>query len=60
MSGLTVFFLTLAGVSFTVFAVTVPLPWLPEQDTEAFVHEMALIMTVFFAGLAWISSTEDQ
>ena len=60
MSGLTIFFLTLAGVSFTVFAVIVPLPWLPDQDTAAFVHEMALIMTVFFAGLAWISSQEDQ
>jgi len=60
MSGLTVFFLILAGVSFTVFAVTVPLPWLPDQDKAAFVHEMSLIMSVFFAGLAWISSTEDQ
>ena len=60
MSGLTVFFLILAGVAFAVFAVTVPLPWLPDQDTAAFVHEMSLIMSVFFAGLAWISSTEDQ
>ena len=60
MSGLTIFFLILAGVAFAVFAVTVPLPWLPDPDTAAFVHEMSLIMSVFFAGLAWISSTEDQ
>lgn len=60
MSGLTVFFMIMASVCFIVFALIVPLPWLPEQEATEFVHENALLMSAFFAGLAWISSQEDQ
>jgi len=58
MSGLTVFFIVLSGVSLVLYAVTVPLPY--QGETDSFVHTLSLYGFVFFGGIAWLSYKEDQ
>ena len=58
MSGLTVFFIALSGVSLVLYSMTVPLPYQPE--TDSFVHTLSLYGFAFFGGIAYLSYREDQ
>ena len=58
MSGLTVFFIALSGVSLVLYSFTVPLPY--QGETDSFVHTLSLYGFGFFGVIAYLSSREDQ
>ena len=59
MTGLTVFFAGLAGVSLVVYSVTVPMPFGTGSEDDL-VHTLSLYGFAFFGGIAYLSYQEDQ
>jgi|TARA_A100001388_G_scaffold152195_1_gene113095 hypothetical protein len=59
MSGLTLFFLLLAGFSLVLYSMTVPMPFGSGTEDD-FAHTLSLYGFAFFGGLAYLSYKEDQ
>ena len=59
ISSLTTFFIVLAGVCLVVYSMTVPMP-MGTGTEDDLVHNLALLMSGFFGGIAWLSYREDQ
>ena len=59
INSITVIFMVLAGVSLVVYSMTVPMPFGTGSEDDL-VHNLALLMSGFFGGLAYLSSREDQ
>ncbi len=59
MSGLTLFFLLLAGLSLVLYSMTVPMPFGSGTEDD-FVHTLSLYGFGFFGGIAYLSYREDQ
>ena len=59
MSGLTLFFLIIAGFSLVLYSMTVPMPFGSGTEDD-FVHTLSLYGFAFFGGIAYLSYKEDQ
>jgi len=59
MSGLTLFFLIMAGFSLVLYSMTVPMPFGSGTEDD-FVHTLSLYGFAFFGGIAYLSYKEDQ